>query len=293
MGETVTDQLRVSVDGWTAVANNEPESDVNGCTWAIGDIDGWFGGLSVRSMAAERTIGDGAFDGPIYMGSRRVTVSGMLAAPTPEALQVGMDRIAAVLTSGARGGTLIVDEPTRGLVRSTFCRLDSQGRAKRTSALSADWQITLFCPDPLRYGSARTVSTGLPTSGGGLAYPLTYPLDYGSLGNTGQLVLSNAGTADAPILFSVRGSLPQGFELSAAGGRLTYPVEVPAGQVIDIDTAAGTVLVESTASRRANLTSADWLTVPAGGSLTVQFGSLDGAYDAAAQVTATVQDTYW
>ena len=166
--------------------------------------------------------------------------------------------------------------------------------------LRGEWGIGRFgfllqwrCPDPLRYGTPRTITTALPSPGGGLAYPLTYPLDYGAAGITGRLELTNAGSAPAPILFAVTGGLEQGYEISAAGQRLTYPVPVPAGQVIELDTAAGSVLVEGTASRRGNLSAADWMQVPRLGGLTVQFTSLGGARDPNAQLAATVQDTYW
>jgi hypothetical protein len=91
----------------------------------------------------------------------------------------------------------------------------------------------------------------------------------------------------------VTGPLPSGFELSAYGRRLLYPVAVPAGQTVTIDTAAGTVVVEGTANRRAELVVADWLTVPAGSTSTVQFTSLGGAYDPAAIVTATYASAWW
>ena len=49
----------------------------------------------------------------------------------------------------------------------------------------------------------------------------------------------------------------------------------------------------SGASRRGSLTSADWMLIPAGGSRTIQFTSLGGVYDPAAQLTATVAEANW
>jgi hypothetical protein len=48
------------------------------------------------------------------------------------------------------------------------------------------------CPDPLRYGVAQApVSTGSAHVGGGLVYPLVYPLTYGTAGTPGQVTLTN------------------------------------------------------------------------------------------------------
>jgi hypothetical protein len=63
--------------------------------------------------------------------------------------------------------------------------------------------------------------------------------------------------------------------------------------VLTLDTASGSVLLGGTADRRASLTNADWMQVPAGGSLTVSFASLGGAYDAAASLSATTRPAYW
>jgi hypothetical protein len=158
------------------------------------------------------------------------------------------------------------------------------------------WVAMWRCTDPLRYGPSQAAATGLPTSGGGLLYPLTYPLTYGAAGNPGQVTLANAGNADAPIVFTVQGGagsgLDGGFEISAAGQRLTYPTPVGAGETISIDTAQGTVLSMGTGDRRGQLTNADWIVVPAGSSLTVQFTAL-GSSDPAAQLTAQWGDTWW
>ena len=158
------------------------------------------------------------------------------------------------------------------------------------------WSAQWRCPDPLRYGPPQAAqSTGLPTSGGGLAWPLFTDgfLDWGQPGDPGQITLTNPGTADAPIPLRVTGPLPGGFEVSADGGRLTYPTDVPAGQTIWIDTGDGSVLAEGTADRRLNLTRADWLLVPAGGSMTLQFTGL-GAYSADARLTVPgFQAVYW
>lgn len=265
-----------------------------GSRYRMRTLEGWEDRPTARYDKQNRTRGHGSHRSHVWSDERTVTVEGWCWTATDrDALLMGLQAVSAYSDT----------DDTEPLVVTAAGRTLTAGAQlleARPALLRGEWGVGRFgwllqwrCPDPLRYGPPRTVPTGLPTSGGGLVYPLTYPLDYGALGDTGQLQLTNAGTAPAPILFTVRGPLPQGWELSAAGQRLTYPVPVPAGQVLAIDTAEGTVLVEGTASRRANLTAADWLTVPAQSSLTVQLTSLGGAYDPAAQATATVQDTYW
>jgi Phage tail protein len=256
--------------------------------YVVQSVSGWDDLPEVRSLSAARARGHGEHVGDQFGGARIVTVEGKVAGGARDELVRALQDAAPVssdlepltvnmfgrhLTAGAR------------VVRRALTVGLTYGVGETPFALQ--WR----CPDPLRYGPARTASTGLPTSGTGLAYPLTYPLDYGTLGNPGQITLANEGTADAPVVFDVTGPLG-GFEISAGGRRITYPTAVPAGQTVTVDTGAGTVVVEGTSSRRAHLTAADWLHVPAGTALTVQFTSLGGT-DPAATLTARWSAAYW
>lgn len=271
-----------------------------GTDYRIRTLEGWEELPPSRYDKKPRTQGHGAHPSKVWGDERIVTVEGWCWSAA--------ERDAQLLAFQRRmtfdGGEELLTVTVAGRTLTAWAQLITA----RPMLLRGDWGLGRFgwlvqwrCPDPRRYGAPLTLSTGLPTSGGGLVFPLfaTGFLEFGALGNTGQIVLSNAGTAPASILFQVTGGLPQGYEISAAGQRLTYPVEVPAGQVIDLNTADGSVLVEGTASRRGSLTVADWMQVPAAapdgtpGSLTAQFTSLGGAYDPAARLDATVVDTYW
>lgn len=259
--------------------------------YPINEITGWEDLSDISDLSSDRARGHGEHVGDLYSRSRIVTVEGeivdgdnrdllvrALRAATPVSSTVAdlsVDLFGEALTAGAR------------IVRRALKITPEYDIGNVPFALQ--WR----CPDPLRYGAAVSASTGLPVAGGGLVYPLAYPLSYGADGTPGQLTLSNPGTADAPITFVVSGPLPGGFELSAGGMRLTYPVTVPDGQPVTIDTGTGSVTVESgTADRRGNLTVADWMHVPAGGELTVQFTSL-GTFDAGALLEATTRPAYW
>lgn len=264
-----------------------------GTDYRILSLEGWEEDPPSRYDKQPRARAHGAHPSPVWADERIVTVEGWCWSTTER------DRLLARLRR-ATGLSVPGEQPLAIAAAGRTLTAGAQLIRAVPSLLRGQWGVGRFgwllqwrCPDPLRYGTPVTLSTGLPTSGGGLTYPLTYPLNYGQLGDTGQLILDNPGTADAPILFAVTGALPEGYEISAAGDRLRYPVPVPAGQVLELDTATGTVLVEGTASRRGNLTDADWLTIPAGGSLTVQFTSLGGVYDPAARLTATWAETHW
>ena len=260
--------------------------------YRITSIEGWEELPPSRYDKTPRARAHGAHPSPVWADERIVTVQGF----TPVSDQ--RDTLLAALRSGLGGFTdveypLTITDAGRTLTASAqLLRAAPIRRPGEWGVGRFGWAAQWRCPDPLRYGQPQSLSTGLPTSGGGLEYPLTYPLDYGDPGDPGRVTLTNPGTADAPILLAVTGPLDAGFEVSAGGRRLTYPTEVPAGQVITLDTATGHVLAEGTADRRGELTYAEWFSVPAGGSLALQFTSL-GGYDPAARLDATWAEAHW
>lgn len=257
--------------------------------YRIVSLEGWSQRPAARYDKQLRSRAHGAHSSPVWADERIVTVEGRCAAEEErDALFLALDQR---FTFDGGEEPLTVSIAGRTLTAAAqLLRYDPIMVAGQWGVGRFGWIAQWRCPDPLRYGPVQPASTGLPTSGGGLVYPLTYGLSYGAAGNPGQIVLANDGTADAPILFTVTPPAAGGFEISAAGQRLTYPVTT--AETLTIDTGAGTVLAQGTADRRANLTNADWIQVPAGGSITVQFTSL-GAYDGAATLAASWRSASW
>ena len=259
--------------------------------YIVDKVEGWDELPDIGSLDSPRVRGHGDHVGGQFGRSRIVTVEGKVADLEARDTLVRALQAATVVSSVVED--LSVDMFGQRLTAGARVARRAVTTGLNYSVGEVPFALQWRCPDPLRYGDAVTATTGLPTAGGGLAYPLAYPLDYGQPGNPGQLTLPNAGTADTPVRFDVTGPLPAGFELSSAAGRLVYPLAVPAGQTVTIDTATGSVVVEGTADRRMYLTYTDWMQVPAGGSLMVQFTSLSTDYDPAATVTATVREAHW
>jgi len=271
-----------------------------GSPYRILTVEGWEELPAARYDKQARASAHGAHPSAVWSEERIVTITGFCWSSTAR------DQLLAQLQASMTFGD--GEEPLTITLAGRTLTAQAQLLAARPTLLKGEWGVGRFgwlaqwrCPDPLRYGAVHTISTPLPLAGGGLQYNLykAGKLNYGASGITGRIVLTNPGTSAASILFGVHGALPQGYEISAAGDRLRSPVVVPSGQTIELDTAAGTVLVEGTASRRGDLTVADWMTVPKAaldgtpGELEVQFTSLGGARDASALLTATWAETYW
>jgi len=146
-------------------------------------------------------------------------------------------------------------------------------------------EAQFFAPDPAGYGPGRSASTGFAELAGGLAFDLftdgqgstTGYLEFGEQGSSGRVDLDNPGNAETWPVLEVAGPSPSaGFEIVdvPTGRRLRYVGVVPAGSVLTIDTAAGSVLLDGVADRSGLLTVREWAPVPKQGATSLAFLTL-------------------
>lgn len=113
--------------------------------------------------------------------------------------------------------------------------------------------IQFLCADPRRYSLDTETGQAVITSGsGGLDYPLTYPLVYGTL-STGALTVTNTGTTPAPLVAEFVGPLTNP-RVVCEPWTLGFDIDLATGETLVVDTAAGTALLDGTADRLANIT---------------------------------------
>jgi hypothetical protein len=265
-----------------------------GGAYHVEEITGWDDLPDFTSYDTPRARGHGDHPGSQFIRSRIVTVSGSIAN------RASRDILAQVLLAASPVETDAVEDltiETFGQSLTAGARLIRRSLpvGENYAAGAVPFALQWKCPDPLRYGAIQTPqSTVLPVSSGGMAFPMAFPMDFGSSGTLGQITLYNAGTAPAPVQLTVTGSLPSGFEVSTTDGqRLRYEFPVASGETLTLDTGEGTLTTDGGADRRPYLTWADWVQVPASSSTTLQFSSLGGSYDPAAALTVPSFRSAW
>ncbi|RMB83643.1 phage distal tail protein [Streptomyces shenzhenensis] len=159
---------------------------------------------------------------------------------------------------------------------------------------AVEWQAT----DPRRYELAeRSVPATLPASEPGLDWPLTWPLAFGTPGSTGALSVTNVGDAETHPVVEFRGPVtgPAMTNL-ITGDVIEYDIPLAAGDVLTVDTRAGTVVLNGTASRIYTATSRS---VPeqtftlAPGTTSLIFRAAPGSTDPTATATVRYRSAYW
>ncbi|WP_190061247.1 phage distal tail protein, partial [Streptomyces echinoruber] len=157
-----------------------------------------------------------------------------------------------------------------------------------------EWVAT----DPRRYAlTEQTVAATLPAPEPGLSWPLVWPLDFGTPGSTGRLSVVNAGDADAHPVIEFRGPLTMpSLTNITTGDVLEYDLPLAASDVLVVDTGAGTVVLNGTASRIHTATSRSvpeqTFTIPPGTS-SFLFRAAPGSTDPTASVAVRYRAAYW
>ncbi|MFF4489411.1 hypothetical protein ACFY0F_23430 [Streptomyces sp. NPDC001544] len=259
--------------------------DSSGVAWFLQGLDGW-DSPEIRSEFQERESDHGAWASPVYLGARPITLTGTIEAQGRAALQAAMEQL--YVAAGLADTTLTVweDTPKQATVRRSG-KLLTQYVSDRV----ATYSVMVTAADPRRYSTTlQSGTTGLPSTTGGLAFPVTYPITFSATTVAGQINAANTGTADTRPILTITGPVvaPTIAALYPDGTvkQLIYSQDLQSGDVLVIDTDAHSVTLNAAVSRRRFLTvSAGWPTIPAGGSVRYQFQS--GTYNASATLTAT------
>ncbi|MFE6100715.1 phage tail protein [Streptomyces laurentii] len=215
-------------------------------------LSGWEDLPEYDSSDADRPTSHGAWPGSRYAKPRKVGGTIVLMPEfdgVPEALRALRQSLALLdeerwLTVRLHGELLAV----RARIAQRVVPADQGFATQGSSRMSIQW----LASDPRRYVVyEQSASTTAPQPETGLNWPLTWPLDWGRAQSTGDAVAENTGSAATHPVIVFRGpcSMPTVTE-RVSKRRLRYAIDLAAGDELVVDTAAGTVTLNNTASRR-------------------------------------------
>ncbi|MEO3974261.1 phage tail protein [Streptomyces sp. CAU 1734] len=216
-------------------------------------LTGWEDLPEVDSSDADRPTSHGSWPGAQYARPRRIGGQlWLLPAPgtDPAETMRTLRRSLALhdreqwLAVRIHGETLAVRARVVQRVIPADRNLLTQGVAR----VSVQWLAT----DPRRYAVEEQLgTTGVPKPPTGLTWPLTWPLNWGDATVTGDVTILNEGSAPAHPVIAFRGPCGNPALNDTAGGRrLRYLIDLAAEDELVVDTGAGTVLLNGTASMR-------------------------------------------
>lgn len=232
--------------------------DANNVVWRINQ-DGLTGlgvpGNNYNPVPKPRQRG--AWSGKVYTGARTVTVNGTIRADTPADLNAAIDALKAAVTDDP----FTVTFTESGRARSQTFKRAGETLAVKVTNTVATYSIMIGADDPRMFGTPIVSSTHVLSTSGGLSVPFTLPTAINSTIVSGQIAATNPGTETGPVVLRIDGPWPGG-SITHTGTGLAFTfsasLALAAGEWLDIDMEAKTVLANGQASRRQFVTSAQW-----------------------------------
>jgi hypothetical protein len=271
------DGLPVSIGGLQLQGTDE-----FGVRWVMQSFDGW-GTPKPKTAWTQRTRRNGANKGETGTSNRNLAAAGSIYAPTPELLVSAFDRLFAAVS--VEDTLLVVDEP--GLTRHITVARSDEILPKYVTDKVGDYSIQVASEDWRKFGADVSGSTFLPSSSGGLTIPFTIPFTINAVQVSGQVSLVNPGNDTGPVKLRIDGPC-QGPVITHVGSGLALvfssSLVLGAGEWLDIDMEAQTVLANGQSSRSGYVTSRGWSGFEPGSntwSFTAQ------GYDPASKLTVT------
>lgn len=236
----------------------------------------------VRTSDTPRPQDHGLFWGTDYFGKLTLTFEVTILGDDAADAAALKDALAAVWQPPAPGlGTDAVAPLTLDLPGQVPRTLD--GRPRRAAYDLEDLKSGVIiatlqydATDPRLYAAETLLSTAAATAGGGRTYNRVYPLVYAAGGTGGTLLVTNLGNIPSrPVLRVLGPSTTPRIENITAGRFLAANVAVAAGDYLEFDLDAHTVMLNGTASRYGSLISGSswWELAP--GDNSIKFTSAD------------------
>lgn len=259
---------------------------------AITNLSGWLD-YNLRGSNLERPGRHGSFPGSMHAEERTIEI------------ELTSDSDDATVLAGLRRATVVDEDPAEEpltLWAGTETPQVVLAKLKRR-AIPTDYEFSVgyhratmqwVASDPRRYAVSESTSpvVGLPSPGiGGLVFPLTFPLTFGTPGIAGSTTVTNTGEVPTWPTYTITGPVT-GPIITTGGAVLRFrgDFDLALGQTAVIDTDTRSVLINGVA-RRDTLNLTEWVPLKAGVPTVVQFGG-QGVYDPAAGLVVSFRPAF-
>lgn len=188
-----------------------------GTPYDVIELDGWDDLPPYSLTDVNKPNAPGAWAGPMYPQERTITATvqvagtpGFSGSPSTAQYSANLDALRAITNPGADTTIewpIVIQQAGRQLMASVRCQQRSMPTTLGYASPGQDKAtLQLVATDPRRYALAvQSASCGLYSATGGLAYPITYPLNWGTIISSGTLQIVNAGDTATPPLLTITG----------------------------------------------------------------------------------------
>lgn len=277
---------------WTGTINGLPFG--TGTALRFVGVTGWrdmsAAPLGGNGQLLPRSQGNGSHPVPFYMPSRVVTLQFAVEALPGAALELALAQLEVATQPSQTEGPLTIQ--VGGLPTTAYGTVTSRIIPTGLEVLAGYSlaQLEVTCSDPRKFADPIAIeSIRLPSSTGGLSWPISWPISWPATVVTGAGSATNIGNTAGPVTMRINGPItaPEIVHVES-GATLAFStgLTVAAGDWLDINCEARTVLYNGQASRNAMLISRGWPSFQPGVN-TFHFNASSYSPVASLQVSAT------
>ncbi len=232
-----------------------------------------------RSASTKRPMAHGSFDVSEFYEGSLYTLNGYVRGDTPSEAASALAEIRAAFA--LTGGSTLLRYTYQGDADGYQAEVRQRGEFEAPLSGAAPlvaWAVDVFAADPREYGqTVRSASTDPTLAGasGGLSFPLSFPLVFGT-STPGLMTVVNDGTFATPPVYTISGPAVDPVITNETTGDAitTSGLTLASGQVATIDVAArDLVLLGTSRPDLINPTLTRWSDIPRGTSVLRMTGS--------------------
>lgn len=246
----------------------------------VRQVQGWEDLPDIRNGDTAYPRSAGSLAGLDLPGERTISLDLDVMAPAGLTISQQLDVIkAAFMTSQDVLLPLTLQLPGQ-VARLSNCRV-----RKRSTPINVSYElglaqlaVQLVAPDPRIYSAAvHSLTTTLPTPASGMTFPATFSLTFGgTVGGGGVLSCANAGNYPTQGIATITGPcISPRVQNSNTNEVVALNLTLGASDVVVIDFAAHTVILNGNGYRYSAVTQGDWFSLAANMTTTVAFYSSD------------------
>ena len=272
--------------------------DDNRCEWHVTfqDVSGLFDGVASTLETGKKTMTDGWYANLPRLQGRTITIEGHIIGRCTESCITAWNAFKSVLDTG---GMLLT------------ARLGDIGRQVRVwqsgSAPLIKWDgvnilrfsLGLTSLSPYLYGlDSMSGVSGLPSSSGGMSFPYRFEEAGVSLSSwmwsediiSGNVTLSNNGTAPSPVMIRIDGPVVNPQVLHVGSGHvIAFNMSFGSGHYATINGVTHEILVDGTDPARGRVVRREWSQAEPGLNI---WGFNAGEYSTGARMTVSFYPAY-
>jgi len=238
--------------------------DADGVKWIVRNFDGW-GSPGSTVQFTQRARGHGSTSSEPFYRDRVMVLDILVLAPTPALLSAAQDLLSESVT--LEQFQLAISET--GRIRHVMAQRQGEIIPTRFNNFQAKFSVQIVAKDYRKFGDLISLSTVLPSSAGGLVYPVTYPVTYTGVSNTGIIQVTNTGNEQAPVWLRIDGPIPAGgWTVTHVGKKqsLTFATSLAlsTGEFVTVDMDRREVLAQGQSARSGYVTSRGWFSLDPG-----------------------------